>query len=300
MPVVACLAAPAAASFGYNAAAVRQGLEEAGYVEGRNVRLEFHWAEGQYQRLPAMAAELARRNVAVIVTMGGTPSILAAKAATTRIPIVFHLGADPIQLGIVGSLNRPGGNITGVTLMGTALDAKRLELLHKTVPAAGSVGLMVNPSNLQTARQLQDVRAAAGNSRLELLILEVGTERELQLAFTTLAEKRVAALLIGADVFLASQSARLAALAAQHRVATMAQAREFTAAGGLMSYGTNSTDAYRMAGVYAGRVLKGEKPADLPVLQPTKFEFVVNLKAAKALNLEFHPQLLATADEVIE
>lgn len=300
LPIVGCLAAPAEETYAHQVAAIRQGLKEAGLVEGQAFRMEFRWAGGQYDRLPALAADLVARKVSVIITMGGGPPVQAAKAATSTIPIVFHLGADPVATGLVASLNRPGGNITGVTLMTNSLEPKRLELLQKMVPAAKSIGVLVNPANPANAvqvRQLQDVVSAA---QLELVAFNASSAQQLETAFTGIAERQVGALTVLSDVFFTSNSNQIAALAERHRVPTIAHSREFAVAGGLMSYGANLTDAYRLAGIYAGRILKGEKPAELPVIEPARFDFLINLRAARNLNLAVPPVLLATADEVIE
>jgi putative ABC transport system substrate-binding protein len=300
MPIVGCLAAPAEATYRVHVAAIRLGLKEAGFIDGQNVRIEFRWAEGQYDRLDALAAELISRGVNVIMTLGGGPPIRAAKAATSTIPIVFHLGADPVQLGLVASLNRPGGNITGVTLMTNLLEAKRFELLHKMVPTAKSIAILANPTNQSNEQQLHQLQAAMHAAQLNLIIYTASNAHELESSFVRMSEQRVDALTVLSDVFFTSNSARIAALSADHRIPTIAHSREFPLAGGLMSYGTNLADAYRLAGTYAGRILKGEKPAELPVIEPTRFDFLINLQTAKRLGLTVPPILLATADEVIE
>jgi putative ABC transport system substrate-binding protein len=299
-PVIGFLAAPAALPYGQHAAAIHLGLKEAGFVEGRNLAIEYRWADGHYDRLPAMAAELVNRRVALIVTIGGAPAVLAAKAATTTIPIIFNLGADPMQLGVVASLNRPGGNITGIMLLATELEAKRLNLLREMVPGAKLIALLVNPSNPQAAGQLHETREAARAVGQELLFLEARTDREIETALASASEKRADALLICADTFFVSAAAEFAALSARYAIPTMAHAREYVTAGSLMSYGTDVIDAYRQTGAYAGRVLKGERPADLPVTQPTKFVLAINLKTAKALGLTVPQSLQVAADEVIE
>jgi putative ABC transport system substrate-binding protein len=298
--VVGCLAAPAEATYTHHVVAIRQGLKETGFVEGRNLELEFRWAEGRYDRLPDLAADLVRRRVSVIITMGGTPPIQAAKAATSSIPIVFHLGADPVQLGLVASLNRPSGNITGVTLMTNTLELKRLELLQKMVPTAKSIAVLVNPANPQNDVQVGQLRAAARETRLDLVVVKASDPQELESSFVSMAEHKADALTVLADVFFTSNSSRIASLTARHRIPTIAHSREFAVAGGLMSYGTNLTDAYRLAGTYAGRILKGERPAELPVIEPTRFDFLINLKTAKGFGLTVPAILLTTADEVIE
>jgi putative tryptophan/tyrosine transport system substrate-binding protein len=280
-------------------AAVREGLKETGYVEGRNLAIEYRWAEGKYERLPALAAELLDRRVSVIVA--NTPAALAAKAATTTIPIVFGSGLDPVKAGLVASLNRPGGNITGVSSMSGELVSKQLELLHELVRSATVIGALVNPANPGLAESLsKELQAAADSLGLQLRVLPASSEREIDAASATLMNLQADALVIGADGFFSARSEKLAAMALRHAVPAISPYRPFVEAGGLMRYGTNTTDGFRLAGNYAGRILKGEKPADLPVMQSVKFEFAINLKTARALGLEIPPSLLARADEVIE
>jgi putative tryptophan/tyrosine transport system substrate-binding protein len=281
--------------------AFRQGLSEIGYVDGKNVAIEYRWADGQNDRLPAMAADLVRRQVAVIATPGSTPAALAAQAATTTIPIVFSIGGDPVQFGLVASLNRPGGNLTGGTFLSIEVGPKRLELLHELVPMATVVGLLVNPTNPNLAEPTtKNLRAAAHTLGLQLHILNASTDRDFDTVFATLIQLQLGALVIGADPFFSSRLEQLAALTVRHAVPTVYQSREFTAAGGLMSYGASFTDTFRTAGVYTGRILKGDKPADLPVQQVVKVELIINLKTAKALGLTVPISLLGRADEVIE
>jgi putative ABC transport system substrate-binding protein len=300
MPVIGFLNAATAARYVSLTAAFRRGLSEAGYVEGRNVTIEYRWADDHYDRLPALAAELIQRQVSVIAATS-TPAALAAKAATTTIPIVFETGGDPVQLGLVNSLNRPGGNLTGVTQLNWEILPKRLELLHELLPTARVMALLVNPTDAVYAEmQSREVLAAAHALGLELRVLNASTEADFDSVFANLVHLRGGGLVIGGDVFFNSRIKQLAALAIQHAVPAAYQWREFVAAGGLLSYGSEITDAYRLAGVYTGRVLKGDKLADLPVQQATKVELFINLKTAKALGITVPLPLSGRADEVIE
>ena len=281
-------------------AAFRQGLGEAGYEVNRNVAIEFRWAEGQGSRLPALAAELAGRSVSVIVPSIGIVATRAAMAASPSIPIVFVMGGDPVKFGVVESINRPGGNVTGVSFLLNVLAAKRVELLRAMVPAATKIGLLFNPDNPNAEADSAAAQEAARALGQETHLVHVRTEGEFDAAFASLVQQRVAALFVGSDPLFVNRRGQLVALAARHRIPTNYDRRELAEAGGLFSYGTNFADAHRLVGVYVGRILKGEKPAELPVVQPTKFELVINLKTAKALGLEVPPTLLALADEVIE
>ena len=280
--------------------AFRRGLSEGGFVEGQNVTIEYRWAIGQYDRLPAQAAELVQKPVAVLVSAGGEPAALAAKAATSTIPIVFTIGDDPVKLGLVASFNRPGGNLTGINIFTTTLEAKRLGLLHELVPQAAAIGVLLNANFPAAERQLRDVQGAARAIGLQIHALRANIDREIEVAFETVASQRIAALAVAASPFFTTRRDKIVALAARHAVPTMYTAREYAVDGGLMSYGIDVPDVYRQIGLYAARILKGAKPADLPVLQPTKFETVINLKTANALGLTIPDKLLALADEVIE
>jgi len=281
-------------------AAFREGLREVGYIEGQNVAIEYRWAEGYNDRVPALAAELVRRQVAVIVATGGNIVALAAKAVTSTIPIVFTTGGDPVLMGLVTSLNRPGGNITGISALTGLLGAKRLEILHELVPKAAMIGVVMNPTNPNAEAYARELQEAARTRGQQIHILNASTEGEIDIALASLVQLRAGAVLIVTDTFFTGWRDQLVALAARYAIPAIYDIRDFAAAGGLISYGTNFADLYRQAGLYAGRILKGEKPADLPVMQPTKFDLVINLKTAKALGLEIPPTLLARADEVIE
>ncbi len=301
MPVVGLLSGGTLETDAFRVSAFRQGLAESGYAVGRNVTLEYRGASGRYDQLPALANELVDSQVKVIVTLGPTLAALAAKAASTTIPIVFFIGADPVKVGLVASLNRPGGNITGVSLLFNVIVAKQFETLREAVPtAAASIGLLVNPANSNAESDTSDAQAAAQVLAQKLVVVHAGSDKELENAFTTLAGERVAALLVTADVFLRSRVDHLAALALRHQLPMLTPWRECTTAGGLMSYGASQTEGHRQQGIYAGHILKGEKLGELPVIQPTKFQFVLNLKTAKTLNLSLPPTLQVGADEVIE
>jgi putative ABC transport system substrate-binding protein len=300
VPVIGFLSTRLPDESAHLVAAFRRGLAENGYAEGQNVTVEYRWALGQYDRLLPLAAELARRPVAVLVAVGAEPSALAAKAATVTIPIVSTFTVDPVELGLVASLNRPGGNVTGISLLGATLEAKRLGLLHDLVPQAATIGVLLNPDFPPAASQLRDMQEAARTTGLQLHVLRASTDRQIDAAFESVAQHRIPALAVAADPFFITRRDKLAALAAHHAVPAMYILREYAVVGGLMSYGPDLSDQYRQIGVYAARILKGEKPADLPVMQPTKFELVINLKTAKALHLEIPDKLLALSDEVIE
>jgi putative ABC transport system substrate-binding protein len=301
IPVVAYISLGSADGAARNVAAFRKGLSETGIIEGQNVVIEFHYLEGRYDRLPPLAADLVRRRVAVIATPGATPASLAAKAATATIPIVFGVGDDPVKLGLVASLARPGGNATGVNWLGIEVTAKRLALLHELLPKARRIAVLVNPANVpSTPVTLKEVQEAAPALGLEIHVLNAGSISEVDAAFAEVARSRADALFVGANAFFASRNVQFATLSARDRVPTSYTERSSVDAGGLMSYGTNIEDMTRQAGVYTGRILKGTKPADLPVTQSTRFEFVLNLQTAKALGIEVPATLLARADEVIE
>jgi putative ABC transport system substrate-binding protein len=299
MPVVGFLDGGSLETSAHIVAAFRKGLSETGYVEGRDVLIEYRWAEAKYDRLSALAAELTSRQVAVIVAMG-TPSAFAAKAATSTIPIVFSGGLDPVQSGLVASLSRPDANITGVTSLNVEIVTKRLGLLHELLPAATRFALLINRNNPLAEPTIKEAQASAGVIGRHMEILSASTNREIDAAFASLVQKRVEALLIGPDLFFTNRRVQLATLTIRHAIPAIYAFREFADAGGLMSYGTSNTDRDRQVGVYAGRVLRGEKPADLPVLQAAKFEFVINLQTARTIGIDLPPTLLARADEVIE
>jgi len=300
MPVIGYLGGSSPDPSAANLAAFRQGLSETGYVDGQNVVIEYRWAEGSYDRLPAMAADLVGRKVDVIVGGAGPPSAFAAKNATSTIPIVFTSGADPVATGLVASLSRPGGNLTGVSILYTELVPKRLELMSELVPHARVIALLVNPNSREAEPTIRNAREAARTKGVQLHILKAATEGEIDDAFASLVQLQAGALVVGADPFFTSQREQLVALASRHAVPTIYNSRFFVVAGGLIDYGPSPTAMYRQVGVYVGKILKGAKPADLPVQQPTKFALVINLKTAKALGLTVPPSILARADEVIE
>jgi len=300
MPVIGYLDTASASTTAHLVAAFHEGLSAAGYNEGRNVAIEYRWPDGDYDKLPGLAADLVRRNVAVIATIN-TPTIPAAKAATKTIPIVFAVGVDPIKFGLVDSLNRPGGNLTGLTQLNIEMEAKREQLLYELAPSTTTVALLINPSSsAYSEAATESAQSAARVLGIRLLVLNASTPSGIETAFVTLAEERIRLLLVSGDSFLVAQREQLVELAARHAVPTLYHRREFTAVGGLMSYGPPLSEAYYHVGNYAGRILKGEKPANMPVYQSTKFDLVINLKAAKALGIELPPTLLALADEVIE
>jgi putative ABC transport system substrate-binding protein len=299
-PVIGFLGVSSPGPNAQSVAAFHQGLSETGYVEGQNIAIEFRWAEGRYDRLPALAADLVGRRVNVIVTQGGTAVAVAAKNATSTIPIVFIVGGDPVGDGLVASFPRPGANLTGVTIITVELMPKRLELLAELVPQVSVIALLVNPKSASGERQIKDVQEAAREKQVQLRILEASAENEIDAAFATLVQMRADALVVGADPFFNSRREQIVALAARYAVPAIYEWREFAVAGGLISYGPSFPAVNRQVGVYAGKILNGAKPADLPVEQPTKFELVINLKTAKALGLTVPPSILARADEVIE
>jgi putative tryptophan/tyrosine transport system substrate-binding protein len=299
MPVVGYLSAGTSSGDARPVAAFVKGLGETGYQDGKTVQIEYRWAENQYDRLSSIAADLVRQKVAVIAAVS-TPAARAAKAATATIPVVFTTIADPVQIGLVASLNRPGGNVTGVTLLSVEVGPKLLELLHGAVPSATTIALLVNPTNPNAETQSKNTQEAARRLGLELHVLNASTERDFDAVFAKVRELRAGALLIGQDVFFNAESAQLGVLTVRHAVPAIFPLPEFAAAGGLMSYGASRSDAWHQAGIYVGRILKGEKPAELPVVQPTRFELTINLKTAKTIGLTVPPSLLTSADEVIE
>jgi putative ABC transport system substrate-binding protein len=300
MPVIGYLSSRSPGESAYVVTAFRRGLQEAGFTEGQNMVIAFRWAEGRYDRLPSLAADLVSSRVAVILAAGGPPAALAAKAATSVIPIVFSSVTDPVRLGLVASLSRPGGNITGMAAFTTAVGTKRLGLLHELVPTAIAVGMLVNPNNPGADEDARDIAAGAQRLGLKHHVVNASSEHDLDVAFATLAQMNIGGLVVISDPFFDTQRERLVALSARHRIAASYAWRDFVVAGGLMSYGTSLTDSYRQAGIYTARVLKGEKAGDLPVEQPTKFELVINLKTAKALGLNVPISMQLLADEVIE
>jgi putative tryptophan/tyrosine transport system substrate-binding protein len=300
IPIIGFLSTRSPGEAAYATAAFRQGLKEIGIVEGENVAIDFRWANLQYDRLPALTADLIRNRVTVIAAVGGIHSGLAAKAATSTIPVVFVSAGDPVGFGLVPSLSRPGGNITGISMVTVELAPKRLQLLHESVPSSGAIAMLVNPTSPYLGPETKDVQAAARVLGREVRVFNARAERDIDAAFATLVQQGAAAVLVSGDPFFDSQRDRLVALAARHAIPAIYQWREFATIGGLMSYGSSITDAYRQAGVYTGRILKGAKAADLPVIQPTKYELVINLKTAKALGLTIPPSVLLRADEIIQ
>jgi putative tryptophan/tyrosine transport system substrate-binding protein len=300
MPVVGWLCSGSIDGFGNDLASFRKGLNEIGFVDGRNVSIELHWAQGRYDHLPTLAADLVQHRVAVICAAGGAVAALAAKAATTTIPIVFVNGNDPVKFGLVASLNRPGGNLTGVVTFSNVIETKRLQLLHELAPTASTLAVLANPNNADSATQLKDLQTAAQKLGLDLFVVTASAANEIDAAYTRLAERHAGALLVCSDSFFFSRADQLVTLSAREAIPAMFFQRDLALAGGLISYGNSFIEAYRQAGIYVGRILEGKKPAELPVLQSTKFEMVINMKTAKALGLTIPPTLLALADEVIE
>jgi putative tryptophan/tyrosine transport system substrate-binding protein len=299
-PVIGFLASGTPELSTAQVAEFRAGLKEVGFVENQNVAIEFSWARNQRDRLLSLAADLVRRNVTVIVSTGGNTSALAAKAATTTIPIVFTMGDDPVRLGIVASVNRPGGNLTGASFYSGSLGPKRLELLHELVPSAQTVGFLIDPTNPEFERQLENIRAAANSTGQQLLILPARTDNDIHAAYATVVKQRIGTLLVGSSANLFERMDRIVALAIRYAVPACYYERQFVEAGGLMSYGARRSDAYHQAGIYTGKILKGERPADMPIVFPTRFELVINRRTAKVIDLDVPPTLLARADEVIE
>ena len=300
LPVIGFVSSRSSADSSYVVSAFRKGLTESGYTEGQNVKIEFRWAEGKYDRLPALVNDLIAQGINVLVAVGGEPSAFAAKAATSTVPIVFTVGGDPVKAGLVASLNRPGGNATGISLLTTAPESKRLGLLHEIVPKAAIIGVLINPKYADAENQAREVQNAAHSIGQRIQISKAGTDVELQSAFAAFIEQRIEALLVCADPFFDTRRDQIIAFAAQSRLPAIYQFREYALAGGLMSYGISLTEGYRQVGIYAGQILKGAKPAELPIQQSIKFDFVINLKTAKALGLTVPFGLLNAADEVIE
>ena len=300
VPVIGFLSSASAKAYAGRVAGFRKGLNESGYIDDQNVAIEFRWAQGQYDRLPEFAADLVQRKVAVIVSSGGDVAALAAKAATSSIPIVTVSGSDPVKAGLVASFNRPGGNVTGASFVATELETKRLEILHDVVPTAAVIGVLINPTNPAAESRSKDLEVAARTLERNIHIVSASNESDLETAFATSIQQKAGALLVSTDSFFTSQRDRLVALAARHALPTIYPWREFVEAGGLVSYGPSINEVYREVGIYTSRILKGEKPADLPFLRPTKFELVINLKTATALGLTIPPLTLARADEMIE
>ena len=300
IPVIGFLSGGSPNAYVGRVAGFRKGLNEWGYIDGQNVAIEFHWAQGQYDRLPVLAGDLVRQDVAVIVSSGGDAAAIAAQAATSSIPIVAVSGTDPAKAGLIASFNRPGGNVTGASFVATELETKRLQILCDLVPTAAVIGILINPTNPAAESRLNDMQMAARTLERSIHILSASSESDLETAFATLIQQRADALLVSTDSFFTSQRDRLVALAARHALPTIYPWREFVEAGGLVSYGPTINEVYRQSGIYTGRILKGEKPSDLPFLRPTKFELVINLKTATALGLTIPPLTLARADEVIE
>jgi putative tryptophan/tyrosine transport system substrate-binding protein len=300
MPVIGFMSARSPEDSAYLLAAFRQGLNEVGFLEGQNIAIELRWARGQYDRLPALAAELVQRRVAVLAALGGDLSSVTARQATSIIPIVFGMGADPVEHGLVDSFSRPGGNATGYTILTSELEPKRIGLLHELVPAAPLIGALLGPDAPRTARQLQEIEDATRSLKRRLVVAKAGSDTELDAAFASLSQQRVGTMLVAASAYFDTRRERIIAFAAKSRIPAIYQLREYAVSGGLISYGPRIADSYRQAGVYVGRILRGAKPADLPVLQPTRFELVINLKTANALGLTVPNAMQLLADEVIE
>jgi len=300
MPVIGFLSGTSSKGYAPYLAAFREGLREGGFVEGQNVTIEYRWADDHYERLPELAADLVTRRVALIAAAGGSPAALAAKSATTTIPIVFQIGVDPVKAGLVSSLNQPGGNITGFANLALEVGPKRLELLHRLVPNATNIAVLVNPARSNVEAETKDMQSAANKLGLQLNVLYASTERDFDKVFATSVQLRAGGVVISGDPFFNTRSEELAAMAIHYMVPAIYQFHEFAAAGGLVSYGSSIKNTHREAGIYTARILKGEKPADLPVQEPSKVELIINLKTAKALGLEIPPSILTSADEVIE